>query len=751
MTELIPDVLETTIPEPEADTELVYFPSGQPVKAIGEDRVGGYLVVFGSAEERDLQGEYFTRDTEYHLDWYEKRPMFFHHALDETVKGVKIGDIDTLKFDDVGLWAEGILDMRNAYIQKIKELVQRGVIGWSSGALPQRAIVDTNGHIKEWGIIEGSLTPTPAEPRRTDVNTIKTAMTALEDSLIETKEPLAKGSGKAVLDSALNLLKHSNPEIRGVKMSDLQALLAALEEAGISAEQQIQIIGTMTASEGGGEAEPPAPPPEDGMMADDPTIPPPQDQEEDPMMKKENTNGAGKTLSPADIVKIVQAAMKTAPATETLPGAQNENGVTGKGAPAHIEPASKWDNMSLEDITFVKTVMDAASRAKGSGPSWSPKEPKSAKAFWRNMGDRMMKAQADGRVLLNENAIKAIAAMKTDELNYSTLATFGDEFVPEGWSAQLWRKPRIDNVVTANTTFIEMPTNPYKLPIESTDPTVYSVPETTNEAQLATDNSSNPIPDSQVATANTTMTAKKLGLRVGISEELNEDSIIPVATLWREQSVRAMEDARDNVLLNSDDTTGTTNINYADGNTSAVSTAKFLYGGGDGFMHLPLVTNPALGVDGGATEITLTMLRNARAKLGRALISDLNNLVWYVDPLVYVKLQNMDEVLVQSVNGRESTVNTGMVGRIDNIPVFVSNEIAQSTTAGKVSATAANNVRGRILLVHKPSWYAGYRREIRTNFDYMPVYDAWQLVVTMRLALVRRTTDCASLIYNLAI
>ena len=38
------------------------------LKAIGEDRIGGYLVVWGSPQQRDLQGEYFTPDTDLGLD-----------------------------------------------------------------------------------------------------------------------------------------------------------------------------------------------------------------------------------------------------------------------------------------------------------------------------------------------------------------------------------------------------------------------------------------------------------------------------------------------------------------------------------------------------------------------------------------------------------------------------------------------------------------------------------------------------------
>ena len=59
-----------------------------------------------------------------------------------------------------------------------------------------------------------------------------------------------------------------------------------------------------------------------------------------------------------------------------------------------------------------------------------------------------------------------------------------------------------------------MPSNPFELPIEGTDPTVFFVPESSDEAQL-TLGSGNPIPDSKIGSGKVQLAAKKLALRVG--------------------------------------------------------------------------------------------------------------------------------------------------------------------------------------------------------------------------------------------
>jgi hypothetical protein len=61
----------------------------------------------------------------------------------------------------------------------VLELVDQGALGWSSGSLPHLVDVATDGYIRRWPIVEGSLTPTPAEPRYTDVVAVKAAFTAL--------------------------------------------------------------------------------------------------------------------------------------------------------------------------------------------------------------------------------------------------------------------------------------------------------------------------------------------------------------------------------------------------------------------------------------------------------------------------------------------------------------------------------------------------------------------------------------------
>jgi len=101
--------------------------SPQMVKTLegSSGRIGGYLVVWGGPAERDLQGEYFTPATDLGLDWFERRPVLYHHGLDGALKTAVIGAIEALTPDAIGVWAEAQLDLRQKYARAVHRLVER--------------------------------------------------------------------------------------------------------------------------------------------------------------------------------------------------------------------------------------------------------------------------------------------------------------------------------------------------------------------------------------------------------------------------------------------------------------------------------------------------------------------------------------------------------------------------------------------------------------------------------------------------
>jgi len=243
-----------------------------------------------------------------------------------------------------------------------------------------------------------------------------------------------------------------------------------------------------------------------------------------------------------------------------------------------------------------------------------------------------------------------------------------------------------------------------------------------------------------------TLTARKLALRVGISTELDEDSIIAIAPQARRQAERAIEDSIDNVLLNGDIRTGAnTNINLIDGTPAA--TARYL--AMNGIRQTWLVDGAATQrIDGAGGALTLTHIRNARFSLNRVYTDKLKDLAVIAHSEVYNRMLGLQEFITMDKAGPLATALTGQIGAVDGMPVFVSNEYALTNSAGAIPN--AGGTLGSLSVVYRPGFKVGFRRRVTTDMSYLPYYDAYQLTVTVRLAFQRLGTDVAAGVYNLA-
>ncbi len=147
------------------DEALIYF--GDAVKAMGGGKVGGYLVLFSTDSDPDLTGDFFTKNTDFFFDEAPKAVILYDHGLDPTLKARKLGR-GSLRIDDVGVWVETQLELRDEYEKAIYAMAEAGKLGWSSGSAPhlvERTPVKKSVEIKSWPIVEASLTPVPTEPR----------------------------------------------------------------------------------------------------------------------------------------------------------------------------------------------------------------------------------------------------------------------------------------------------------------------------------------------------------------------------------------------------------------------------------------------------------------------------------------------------------------------------------------------------------------------------------------------------------
>lgn len=209
---------------------LVYF--GDAVKALGSGKVGGYLVRWGKPGDVDLEGDYFTPETDLGVEIGDRLPVYFEHGYDPVVKNRKIGKGTILKTDDIGLWFEGQLELRDEYERMIYALAEAGKLGWSSqagGSLVSKSVGEGGNHIETWPLAEATLTKSPAEHRNTavpiksiypDVSEEPAPETIHEEEImaeeIKTSPPIdIEAIVKQAAAEAVKAYTDSQPKVRG--------------------------------------------------------------------------------------------------------------------------------------------------------------------------------------------------------------------------------------------------------------------------------------------------------------------------------------------------------------------------------------------------------------------------------------------------------------------------------------------------------------------------------------------------------
>jgi phage head maturation protease len=188
--------------------------------AIKSDRLGsvkGYLVRFGSPDATDLEGDFFTPQTDFGfpIKAGERVPLnlYYHHGMDKFVGKKSIGT-GFVKMDETGLWYEAQLDMADEYGSMIAKLCKQGKMGYSSGAaghMVERKSVGKASEITRWCIAEASITPTPAEYR----NSVKSLedMYSMEPMMEEEEMVMAPMPEQSPEEYAVSVFDESESEM----------------------------------------------------------------------------------------------------------------------------------------------------------------------------------------------------------------------------------------------------------------------------------------------------------------------------------------------------------------------------------------------------------------------------------------------------------------------------------------------------------------------------------------------------------
>lgn len=707
------------------------------VKAVGDMRLELKIAFHGPKGGKDSQGEYFDRNTDLDEENFPTPPVTYYHGFSgkgrPSGKPIFVGKSIKRETRADGHYITAQLKAGNEYAEKVykaalagQAVVSPGTVLHLTRPMPRKA----DGHLEYWPIAE--IAVWDFKPGMEPANAWSVAVPVLK---------------------------------------------SLYEEAGITVPALFETNDSNTDKPEAEDIDPTG----SSDAADGETVPTnslkgliDMDEKELAKMIADNVAAAMKSASDAQAAEDerkrkeqerIDVAVKAAEDKWNAEAAKGRRLPIGGKAPhqAQYGATRKFDNLDAGDTALMIEVLQAAAQS-----GYKAKLP--SEGAFKALALKLNEAK-DEVYIVAKNAMKAAfadngiedieAAMKANELNHSTQAGFGDEWVGVAYSTRLWEVIRQETFVAEKlmARAIEVPPG-YEsiyLPLEGADLTWYKV------AQATANNATTGIPDatvtaSKIATDRASLTLVKMGARGVWSGEMEEDSLIPFVANLRRQLELGGAEQLEHAIIDGDTATGaTTNINDIGG--TPAGTEVFLLV--NGFRKSPLVTTTANSRSGGTLSVedyieTAKMMglagRNAKKKSEVEFITDL---------LTGWKSLELAEVKTKDVFSNPTLENgelTGIWGYKVRQSAFMhyANQDAtyglKANTAGKTDLdTAANNTTGSILAVRYDQWQFGIRRRMTIETQRIPQADATQIVALMRWGLTQRDTEASAVTYNLTV
>jgi hypothetical protein len=339
---------------------------------------------------------------------------------------------------------------------------------------------------------------------------------------------------------------------------------------------------------------------------------------------------------------------------------------------------------------------------------------------------------AKGHAYFGERWTGLMRAMDVDT------AGEGSDWVPTGIGGTLHEKIRAAGRVAPLFARIDIPTNPWKWPLEAADAAAYRVAEPTTDTETA-------MAASTPGTGGVTFDAEIFGARSLFSRSLDADSAIAVLGYVMNKIAQAFSDTEEKAILDGD-ADGT--HQDADTNTAGSTHGSWSW---DGLRKKGLAQT---GSDASNATITIALLRTARALMGKwglnpAQLAILCGVRDYFNLLLDADVRTVDKF------GPQAVVLNGQLAAIDGIPVIVSEHVREDLNASGVEDGVTTN-RSYAAIVNRGEWAMGQREGVDVEVDDSPYRETYQRLVVgfMREDFQNladaATNDDTAVLYNVA-
>jgi len=727
--------------------------------------IRGYIAIWGSPEHRDSYQTWFDREQppELGLDFLPI-PLIYEHGFDGGIKKEIIGSVARAWFDDIGIRFEAILDKTSTAFSRFIAEIRSGKLKTSSATAEHLAEFDSDGRFVNWPLSELTLTANPAEEKMPAVQLMRSNLThdALGQSQGETRANERKHSNKRghniMLEAILAALNALGPD------ATTEQIIAVLTDAGLSAEDFAAIQSQLEVPdkgkgrqedgedmpEGGGEGDTPAT--AEVVSLVDQLIPAltvvmgeKGAAEAEGQLEESRSKNKKLAKENAGMALRLAAHRSQQRQEQAMPNTPNQPRHGGGDGRISVGEDVKYAGLNARQMLYGHQLLQSIQKPRPMSES-----------YLRHMAGKLIeevdKGYAGYKDVSNYKAIRSAlgGATRADELVHTGNTGAGEDWIPESWSASLWEVIRQDLIMEAlqrDMMILEAsgePGSSKKVPLEAADPTWYSAAENTD---VAADLQPKPLVDpSTLGTANVEVTPGKAMVRVIVSTEMVEDSIVPVLAQLDKQISRSAQDTIENLFLNGDTETGASaNINLIDGTPAGGTTAP-VYLVTDGALKYALVTGTSTSQSGGV--LTSDDFLDARGLLPNNLLPDPTRMIFISDNSTMLKSLRLTDWKDISVS-LAPTQESGIITMAWGTQYLGSGQMATANTAGKIPAAGA--ALGRLLLVVPEYWAMVWKRQIRFNTQEDIDTDTTKVVGSLRVAFKARSAGAATVIYNLTV
>lgn len=672
----------------------------------------------GPNRGKDQHGEYFSPNTNFYEADGAPLPLvvYYHgHGPDGKPQGEPeiIGRAVKQWRDGSGLWHRVILDQTKALSQRVWNAAKQGVARASTGLAGFMGRVARDGEITNWLI--GELSIWDATSDRRPANDYAIARPATKayflqhgfnlDLESDTQGAAAQGGPLEELSETNDLSDHSRSKTNMADNTntapepvDVQAIIDAKISEALAAQEAARV----KAAE---------------------------------LQQAEEERVQAAVAAEREKWEAEQAASRRLPSID---------------APNVAKFANLWqyDNYGPAELAFGAGILSASNK--------QPSENLLKAVAVRTLSEENEKPMWRTRAAMQQAGMP----VKANELNQSTLASYGDEWVGVAYSTQLWDQVRTDAMVAGRLPSIEVPQGmeSITIPLSSTPPTFYKVAQASAQDTNTLGKATYTVTSSKQGTANQSITVGKMGARTLFTGELAEDSLIP----WLPELMRTLQlegaHVLDSLIIDGDTATGaTTNINDIAGTPGG--TEYWLIA--DGFRKLALVTNTANSRSAGALSINDYLETIKLMGTAGKYAYDTRAVSFIVDAHTHWKSLELTEVKSRDVFA-QPTIESGRLMGIWGYEVITSYDFhkpavgsgyeLKANTSGKIDQdTDANNTTGSILAVRWDQWRLAWKRRMTIETQRIPQADATDVVLLMRVGLKYRDTDACAISYGVTV